>query len=167
MKTRTLNLITASLLLAAKTALGEPTWQYEEHMDEMGRGLIKSASLESLTRLDLGPYEGPQPMRLTVVKSPQLGVNISFSVERGQFLFDSFSPDASAPTGKLTVKFDDGSPKSLLIYQGHSGQSNVAFIGAPTDFLRGLRKAKELRVEAYFYNRGSRVAVFDVHGLEW
>ncbi len=67
---------------------GESKWEYQERPDEMGRGVMKFAHVDSLTTLNLGfPYQGPQLMRLVLQSSPQDGKGAYIKVDHGNSIF--------------------------------------------------------------------------------
>lgn len=143
-----------------RTAGGEPKWEYYEQADEMGRGVKKSAHVDSLSTLSFQfPYQGPQLMRLVLQNSPKYGKVAYVKIERGQFVFTG--EDAS-----ITVRFDDGKPQKFRILEPSDGSRDAAVIKSYERFVTQLRKAKTMDVEAEFYLEGARAVSFDVHGLK-
>jgi hypothetical protein len=139
----------------------ESKWEYYEEPDEMGRGVKKSAHVDSLSTLSFqSPYQGPQLMRLVLQNSPKYGKVAYVKIERGQFMFTSYDDVA------MTVRFDDGKPQKFQFLEPNDGSRNAAVIKSYEAFVRQLRRAKMIDIEAEFYLEGARVVTFDVHGLK-
>jgi hypothetical protein len=143
-------------------AAGPTKWDYSEYQDEMGRGTTKFAQVDSLNTVRFGFPYGETHAILELRNSPKYGRDIILRVERGQFV-SSYTKDF------VTVKFDEGALQKFTIREPRDGTSNVRFIHDNEDdqFMSQLRKGKRLKIEADFYDQGSRVFEFDVHGLNW
>lgn len=135
-------------------------WQYERQSDEMGRGVSKLARVTSTNRLSFGsPYQGGQYVELTVRNSPKHDKDVYLWIEHGQF-------HCSGIDGcTVSVRFDDGPIQTFTGRDASDGDSRVLFIKPYQRFITGLRKAKNLRIEAEFFREGVRVVEFDVAGL--
>ncbi len=71
--------------LSYQKSTEKPTWRYTEEADDMGRGIIKKASITSLNTVSFKPpYEGSQHAKLWLRKHPRLRESVALSVERGQ-----------------------------------------------------------------------------------
>jgi hypothetical protein len=136
-------------------------WDYREEPDELGRGAIKRAFINSVNEIEFGfPYSGPQRARLELRVHPEWGRDVMLRVERGQFL--CHQDDCS-----VTVRFDDGKPQ---VYSGVGPEdlsSDVIFLHNYSRFVSNLRKAKKLQVEAQFYREGRRIFEFETDGFVW
>lgn len=144
----------------------ESRWEYQERADEMGRGVMKFAHVDSLTTINLGfPYQGPQLMRL-VLQSRKGEKGAYIKVDHGQFNLGY--------SGRFfTIRFDKGKLHTFVFGASDDGRTNRAILGYDVHgrdeydrFIALLRKAKTMDIEVEFYGEGSKVVTFDVHGLQ-
>jgi hypothetical protein len=66
----------------------------------------------------------------------------------------------------VNVRFDDGKASQFSGVPPESNDSTVVFIQNYQRFLGGLTKAKRVRIEATFFQQGSRVMEFNTAGLD-
>jgi hypothetical protein len=147
---------------AVSNAFRYAKWESQERPDQMGRGVLKFAHVDSLTTINLGfPYQGPQLMRLVLQSSPQGRKGAYIKVDHGQF-------HIRYPHSKFTIRFDKGKLHTFPFDSSDAGRSNVAILGQNQydRFIALLRKAKMMNIEVDFYGEGSQVVTFDVHGLQ-
>lgn len=136
---------------------GDDDWVYRAFRDKLGKGKIRVARLFSRNDVNFGfPYSGSQPMRLELREHPRYGRNVVLIMERGQF-----------GTSSIAIRFDDGPVQTFALRPADDGSRNVAFVSGYDQFVSKLRKAKILKIEAPFYQEGTRTFEFDVHGLDW
>lgn len=122
----------------------------------MGRGTNNFANVESLNTVNFGfPYE--QHAMLQLQKYAEHSLEVLLGVSRGQFTPPNYGQS-------LPVKFDDGAIQQFP-FSVSADTPNWIWIGETRRFLGQLRKAKKLKIEAYFWGQGVRVLEFDVHGL--
>jgi hypothetical protein len=141
---------------------GESKWEYQERPDQMGRGVMQFAHVDSLTTLNLGfPYEGPQLMRLVLQRRAKGENGAYIKVDHGQF-------HIRYPHSNFTIRFDKGKLQTFPFDPSDDGRSNLALLGYGQydRFIALLRKAKTMDIEVDFYGQGSQVVTFDVHGLQ-
>jgi hypothetical protein len=125
----------------------------------MGRGTTKYAEIESINSVDFDfPYQGGSKATLTLRDSPKYGKNAILQVSSGQFLCD---PDDC----HVSLRVDEGRPIAISGNDAADGSSNVIFLPYAAT-LRYLQQAKVLRIEADFYQAGSRVFEFHPRGLD-
>jgi hypothetical protein len=146
----------------AASAAPLPQVVYVEYLDKMGRITAKVAQFVSsnTVRFFGFPYQGEIHAWLTLQNSPKPGQDIMLRVERGQFV-SSYTKDF------VTVRFDDGELQKFTIGDPEDGTSDRRFIHDNGTFINQLRQAKSLKIEADFYEEGSRVFEFDVRLLDW
>ena len=113
-------------------------------------------SLRAETRLDLPfPYAGENYASLTVRKRGAKGrPEVMFLVDKGQIL-------CHPGDCQVRVRFDDKPVSTFSADRAASGRSDVIFIENVTRFLQGATTAKQIRIEASFYNVGKVVSVFE------
>ncbi len=96
------------------------------------------------------------------LRSLKDGHTVYISVERGQFLTGSYGLERYA-----AVKFDDGKIQKFSTAGSSSGNTNVMSIQGYDRFVRQLRRAKTVSIEAEFFHEARHVIHFDVAGLSW
>ena len=147
---------------APTAAISEPpqaAWNYVSQSDPMGRGIVKTASTDSVNSVDFDfPYEGGSTGEITLRSSPEYGKDAILSVTKGQFM-------CGLEDCRVNIRIDEGAPFSMHGDQAGDGSSNVIFLPY-SPMVRYLRVAKVLRVEATFYDQGSRVFEFHPRGLD-
>ncbi len=120
----------------------------------------KFASIDSANKVDFSfPYSGGSDLQIVLRKRPSDGFKILLSIYKGQF--DCFMGC------QFSVKFDDGKIEKWTASSASSGSSDVIFVNGESKFLSKLKKAKQLIIEARFYNSGDKQFKFDVSNLKW
>lgn len=133
-------------------------WKFDEKKDAMGRGDTKIAFVESINEVTFDfPYRGAQHGVLLLRAKPN-DVDVILRIDRGQFLCGIRGCD-------LTVRFDDGKPMKWSAGQPADHSSTALFLNRERKFLEAVRKAKIVRIEATFFQAGTRVFEFDSSGL--
>jgi len=136
-------------------------WSYSESPDEMGRGTIKKAIVKSLSEFEFGfPYNGAQRATLLIRDHPKYGKDIVIIIDQGQFL-------CGLDNCKVSIKFDEGKPQAYDANEPADNSTTYLFLANYDRFIKDIKKAKKLYIEATFYQEGSRVFEFDVSGLNW
>lgn len=136
-------------------------WEYSEDRDEMRGETTKYAVLNSDNEVDLDFPYGVQSGTLTIRGRPQDGLNVMFSVGKGQILCSNFRDS------HLSAKFDGGGIQRFACTGTSDGSSETAFITSEAKFLAQLRKAKRTIIEAEFYQKGRQQFVFETANLTW
>lgn len=135
-------------------------WAYAEKIDKMTSLPIYLAQVVSSTVLDFEfPYEGGASAYLTIRNKDGLS-KAYIEMSKGQFLIHS-----SAKMWK--VRFDQDDTDYYLVYPASSGNSKIAFISRPHEFIPQVKKHKKLLIEAEFYQEGLRQIEFDISNLKW
>ena len=135
-------------------------WTYDERPDQMGKGTIKLAKVLSLNEIDLAfPYSGEQRAGLLLRNHPRRGKNVLLTVERGQF---HCSLDC-----RVSVRFGDDDAIPFRASAPDDGATVALFLEPSQGFVSSLRKVPRVRIEAEFFQQGTRVFEFDVSGLVW
>lgn len=149
-----------ALAMAASVSIAG-AWSYDQRSDQMGRGTIKTARVQSTNQITFGsPYGGPQRAQLELRSHPQYGRDVIISFSRAQFLcrMDGCS---------VLVRFDDRKPERYSASEPSDHSTEYLFIRGFDRLLHQIRAAKMMRVEAQFFHEGNRVLEFDVVGLKW
>jgi len=140
--------------------LPKTPWQYTSNPDSMGKGTVYYAANVSTNTLDFKfPYTGEQHATLTLRKHPRQGNDVLFSIERGQFvcMIDRCS---------VLVRFDDGESVRFNAVEPSDHSTTALFLTPFDKFYSRMQKAKRVRIQADFYQEGSRTLDFDVAGFE-
>jgi hypothetical protein len=148
---------------AATTATPAPTngsqWSYSAQRDSMGR-TRSVARITSVNTLSFGSSsQEPQHGTLTVRRSAEWGSNILLGIERGQFL-------CSGHTCTLGVRFDDEPVQRFKASGPADYSTTVLFLQNERRFLSQMREAHTVRIEATFFQEGSRTLEFNVEGFK-
>ena len=135
-------------------------WTYRSDADEMRGSKTRYASVESDTYLTLGfPYD-PGPATLTIRERSTDGLSIMLSID-GQFMCRSYDDDT------VSVKFDDGPIETYGCSEPSSGTTGLLFIDGEQRFVKKLRSAKKVIIEAEVYQAGNKQIAFSPAGLKW
>lgn len=137
-------------------------WRYVDDVDDMRDTAIRHACTEStnVVRLDF-PYT-TQRTRLCLRQHPRWGQDVIVRLERdGQFLCYSFQACT------VRVRFDDGEVASFSAVGPSDNSTDSIFIQNDERFIRALKSAEHVIIEAEFYQAGAQQMRFDTAGLEW
>jgi len=137
-------------------------WDYYDSTDEMGRGRILRAVIQSTNTISLGfPYEGEQHATLTLRQHPKHGNDVYIRIEKGQLLDSDYNDRVSARfDNDKVLTFSSSGPADL--------SSETLFLnGAFATFVSRLKTAKTLRMEVPVYQAGNQIFTFDVAGFDW
>lgn len=136
-------------------------WRYSESADDMGRGTVRNAVVRSVNSEEFEfPYRGAQRGALQIRKHPVHGTDVIFFIERGQFMCEVYHCN-------LNVRYDERPPVEVHAAKPADMKTTMVFLPNAKSLIRELHRSKKLRIEANYYNNGSRVFEFDVSGLEW
>ena len=152
---------TTSTPSAETSTPSPPTWRYGESRDEMRGAITTTATLESTdtfandvltrdrapTELEIQRVHGRQSVSIT---NPNL----------------QFTCHALMET-RVAVKFDDGKVEHYPCVEEATDQYGVAFIRNEDRFVRRLKAAKKVIIEAEVFQRGDVQMHFENPGLDW
>ena len=136
-------------------------WRKSTHRDAMSGKDVVSTRVRSADTFTFGfPYAGAQRATLEVRNHPRWGRSVMLSIERGQFVCSSFVPC------ETKIRFDDGPIEEWRLTTPSDDSTDLRFIADDGRFVALLRRARTVRIEAAFYQEGTRTFVFDVTGYE-
>ena len=136
-------------------------WSYSSDFDQMRRTTTRYASITSDNSLSFGfPYWGFTHGNIQL-RDKAGRLDVIFSVDRGQFVCHAFLGQSVA------VKFDDGPVRRYACEEPTDGSSNVLFLVPAQRFLKDLRHAKAVVIEAEFFQEGRQQLTFSPAGLKW
>lgn len=127
-------------------------WDYDIRRDPMG-GTIAIAAVSSTNTFEFDfPYQGSQHATLVVRKAG--GLDVMLSIEQGQFI---------CMLGcSVLVRFDDGKTVRWRASDTADHSTTTIFLRRESDFVKALSKARVVRIEATFFQEGTRVLEFPV-----
>lgn len=148
--------VLSTLLLMSITASAS-AWTYQTDVDKMTNKKTSYALVQSTNSLALAfPYQGRNLGQLTVRQHPQYGLDVFFSVDKGQLMCSSYSGC------DVMVKFDDGKPIRFSGTEPADNSSETIFLNSEKRFIDAAKKAKKILVQVQFYQQGNHVLEFDV-----
>lgn len=150
-----------ALVLAAGSANAD--WLYHTQEDKMTSKPTKVAMLESTNSLSLGfPYSGKNMGTLYVRQHPKSGLNVIFTVDKGQILCRSYE------SCSISVRFDANQPVRMSAVGSSDNDSKVIFIENESKFIAAAKKAKKILIQVTMYQAGNQVLEFEsTKPLEW
>jgi hypothetical protein len=154
-------LATIFMALTCLPALAD--WKYDETIDKMSGKKTAHATMESSNSLDLSfPYKGANHGNLTVRQHPSYGLDVIFSIDKGQLLCSSYDGC------NVSVKFDDKPPVKFSASSAADHDSKVIFLRTTSRFVESARKAKTILIQPTVYQAGSPVLEFKTSApLQW
>ncbi len=131
-------------------------WIYNKRDDAMG-GSVSTATVESTNSFKFDfPYRGTQHATLTIRK--EKGMDVLLSIEQGQFMCTLGC--------SFMVRFDDEKSVRWRATGASDHSTTTVFLRRESKFVKALSKTNVLRIEAQFYQAGSRVLEFPVDRLD-
>ncbi|MHC6084537.1 hypothetical protein ACYT85_15080 [Ralstonia solanacearum] len=150
---------TATTTTSTTSPSAPASWSYSSDPDNMGKGTIRFASIESINTLEFKfPYSGEQHATLTIRKHPRHGNDAIIQIQRGQFV----CPVSGC---SVMVRFDDGESTRYRAAEPADHSTTALFLEPYNKFYMGLAKSKRVRIEVDFYQEGSRMVEFNVAGF--
>lgn len=140
------------------------SWEYTTDTDEMDDSKSRFASLISDNTVDFdSPYDGGSLLRLTVRHMKKYGTDVYITISRGQFICSEYEG-----TNNVRVRFDNGPAMRFITNEPTDGSPDVLFLNNAKKFIKLAEKAKTIKIEAPFYQEGSRVFTFTTDKpLKW
>ena len=153
-------LSTIAVLLASTCA--NAAWVYDSSTDAMTSKTTTHAMLESSNSLSLdSPYAGTNYGTITVRKHPRWGVDVMFSISKGQIMCSSYDC-------RIQVRFDENKPVIFSGQEPADNDSSVVFLNNEPRFIAMAKKAKKILVQASIYQNGAPILEFYApKPLEW
>ncbi|MBN1928796.1 MAG: hypothetical protein JW764_04590 [Chlorobiaceae bacterium] len=141
---------------AAEPEKVDIAWSYSSFEDEMSSKNIGIASIQSVNTVNFGfPYEGEQRALLQLRQHPRYGKDVMLVLERGHFHIKY----GGTP---VLVRFDDGEAMSFTAFEPDDNDTEIIFIQGYKRFVDKLKGATVVKIEAPFYQEGTRVFEFAV-----
>jgi hypothetical protein len=139
------------------------SWDYSQFDDEMGRGKVYTAAIESRNTISLDfPYNGAQHGSLMLREHPKHGKDVILKIERGQLLDSEYNDP-------VVVRFDTDKPLTFSSVGASDHSTETLFLrgNAFSVFSSRLKTAKTVRIQAPIYQGGNQVFIFEVEGFIW
>ena len=137
-------------------------WEYNESVDEMSEKTTFFATLTSDNEVNFDfPYDGGSSLSITVRQDPKYGKDVYFRISKGQF--------SNSYNGSVSVKFGNGSIEKYNCSGSSDADTGILFLnGNVSSFIKKLKTAKQIKVQASFFQEGDRTFTFTTPvGLEW
>jgi hypothetical protein len=135
-------------------------WEYRTRTDQMRGTTTRFAEATSTNKVNFGaPYAGGSTLDLTVRERSQDGLNILFTISKGQF--------KCSDGCKFFARFDDGKVLTIAATGSSSGSMDTIFVENEAPFLAELRNSRRLIVEMEFFQEGSNQFTFNTANLKW
>lgn len=145
---------------AVKPEEASSKWTFTEEEDKMTSKKSYFATIDANEELQFDfPYDGGSTASL-LIRNKRGENNVMLQVSKGQFV-------AGVDGATLKIRMDNGPAQAYSASEASDGSSNVLFIESANKFIKKLKTAKKVLIEAEFYDAGNRVMEFDVDGFKW
>ena len=136
-------------------------WRYGEDKDEMTDKITYLAKIESDNRVQFDfPYDGGSTLELVIRRKKGVSKDVYIKISKGQF------NSIYSVGGYVTVRFDDKPAKKYSISESLTHDSDVRFLSNESQFIKELGTAKVLKIQADFFQEGSRTFTFKVQNFK-
>lgn len=136
-------------------------WTFETDTDKMTSKKVYFASVDATNKLEFdSPYDGGSTASL-ILRNKDKADQIMLKVDKGQFICGI--TDGCA----INVRFDNQVAVKFKASAPSDGSSTVLFIEPEKKFIKKLKAAKKMIVQAEFYESGLKTMEFDVDGFKW
>lgn len=152
---------TSTSASTASTATAMSKWEYTSETDPMNGKINKYTSIIANEKLHFEfPYQGGSIATITIRKRAKDGLKILLQVSKGQFT-------CNISGCYVRVRFDDKPAYTVSAGMPADYSTDSLFLSQASKLVANMKTAKVMRIEAQFFQQGTRVMTFDVHGLEW
>ena len=135
-------------------------WYVKTSTDAMTDKEVVIASLLSQNIVNFGfPYEGGSSLTINIRKKNN-DIDVYFTISKGQFVCSEYSG-----TDTMLIRFDDEEPVKYKMSESATNDSDILFIrysSAENTFLSKCKSAHSIKVQANFFEEGSKVFEFKV-----
>jgi hypothetical protein len=137
----------------APEAAPKESWNYGQTTDQMTGKVTQWACLDSEDQLQFGfPYEGGTTGTICLRKGRQL--DAYFKIDKGQIVCGVEGCEAS-------LKVDGAEPITLSGSESSDGDPKFVFFDSYSHVLAIAKKAKQIKVEALYYQEGRQTLTFE------
>lgn len=136
-------------------------WDYDSTYDEMRNITTHFARTWSVNKIQTDRYSSElSAVEMNLRKRGKGSPDVYLNIPGGQFL-------TSVEGTSISVKFDNNPIQHFDGEEPDDGSSNVMFVDPTSKFISMLRKAKNVTIEAPFFEAGRQQFQFNVEGLIW
>lgn len=129
-------------------------WDYESDKDKMTGKTTALARVGSENSMSLDfPYKGENYGHLTIRQHPQYGLDVIFSVDKGQIL-------CRLSECEVMVRFDEMPPSRFAANGAADNSSTHIFLRDRTRFINAAKKAKKILVQVTMHTNGAPILEF-------
>lgn len=144
----------ASVFLGGPASAGD-RWSYESTTDKMSGKSMDVATLASQDSLNLPfPYAGTNYAHLMIRRHPQYGLDVIYSVQKGQILCPSYSGCT------VKVKFGDKAPVSFSASPSDDRDTTYVFLRDAKRFIASAKSVDSFLIQPPLYKGGAAVSEF-------
>ena len=134
------------------------SWDYSEEVDKMSSAKNYYAVINATELLNFdAPYDGGSTATLTIRNKAKAN-EVILSISKGQFASSDLA---------VKVRFDATPAASYQASEPSDGSTDVIFIENSAKFLKKLKTAQKLIIEAEFFESGLKTMEFNVKGFKW
>lgn len=136
-------------------------WEISEKVDEMSGSVNNFAEVYSTNELDFDfPYDGGSSFALIL---RHMGGSNSICLFSNNAQFD-MNYDS---TDKVQIRIDDKPAIWYSFSESQSDKPGLIFINNTAQLIEELKAGKKLKIQASFFEEGSKIIKFDIEGLVW
>ncbi len=146
---------------APKETVSKPAtdWEYVTDTDKMTSKLRYFAKITATNRLQFeSPYSGGSTGAITL-RNKDNKSEVILTIDKGLFLGGEDHP--------INVRFDSDAPVQFDANEPSDMNSTTLFIDPSAKFIKRIKTAKKMIVQAEFYESGRQQMEFNVDGLKW
>lgn len=147
---------------ATATPERKPMWEYSSYVDEMTEDKWLIAELDANESLNFSrPYQGENRPSLRLSRDQKNVLSVMLSIEKGMF-------NCGYRDCYVDVRFDDQpAEKYKASRSSSSGEYKYLFFDNEGKFVKRLKTASRVRIQADFHQQINRIMNFNVAGLKW
>ncbi len=137
---------------------GKKTWTHKEEKDEMRGNIDKFDFIISDNTVDFEfPYNGGSYLRMVIRHSVNKGTDVYLQIIKGQFGGNDFSG-----SNYVAIKFDNEEIKNYYFNIAEDAKTETIFLKKTQEIISKCKTAKNIKIEAPFFQEGRRVFNFHV-----
>jgi hypothetical protein len=135
-------------------------WKYSDKDDKMTSKKKYYAEIDANETLDFKfPYDGGSTATLTI-RNSDTGNEAMLSVSKGQFI-------TGVDGTTIKIRFDNEQAATFNASSSSDGSSDLIFIENAKKLVKKIKTAKQIIIQAEFYDAGLREMTFNVAGFTW
>jgi len=139
----------------------ETKWTYLKEEDEMGRGMVQTATIYSLNEIEFSPpNEGKQRAVLILRKNYDNSHDVYFGLQKSR-------SQCNSRVCGITAQFDNGLTQFFEASPAENDTTPGIYISNADIFIQLTEAANVLTITAGFFREPTQTFQFDISGLSW